>query len=154
MCMNREQIISALNEEIASLTSARDLLSTASPVVTTANPVAARGRGRPKGSTNKAISPSPDNDASKARRPLSAEGKARIAEAQRKRWAVLKKANKAKPASTKQSSAAKKVVSHKETAPAAAKKITTTSRKSVPKKAPAKKSAPPAAPATTGSGTE
>lgn len=49
----------------------------------------ARGRGRPRGSSN-SPSPAPDKPASK--RQLSPEGRKRIAEAMKRRWAERKKA--------------------------------------------------------------
>lgn len=119
--MNRDEIVSALNEEIANLTAARDFLMGASPVVV-------RGRGRPKGSTNKAASVAPIDIAPKIGRTVSADGKARIAEAQRKRWAA-QKAKPAKKSSRKQSSSATNVTAQKKTGRVAAEKVGTTRRR-------------------------
>ena len=99
--MNTTEILSALDSEISRLTKIRDLLSSIeeSPrgrgrlpasletQITAAAAVAPkRGRGRPKGSTNKSTSFSPSTVPAK-RRKMSAAGRERIAAAQRARWA-------------------------------------------------------------------
>jgi len=56
-------------------------------------------RGRPGGSKNRAaaaVQPVPQPISRRKRRKISAEGRARIAEAQRKRWAAQKAADKKK----------------------------------------------------------
>lgn len=82
--MQTEQILAAIDAEIAKLQEAKQLLSGASASV----PQKAR-RGRPKGSK---IAPVKDQGTRK--RALSVEGRAKIAEAQRKRHASRKKAAK------------------------------------------------------------
>jgi hypothetical protein len=78
-------VIEAIDKEIALLQSARELLSGTSEV-TSSQPK--RGRGRPKGSANaKSVAP-----AKVVKRTVSIEARARIAEAQRKRWAAVRKA--------------------------------------------------------------
>ena len=100
--MNTTEILSALDSEISHLTKVRDLLSSLgeSPqgrgklpasferrVISAAAEVSPkRGRGRPKGSTNKSTSISP-TEGSPKRRTMSAAGRERIAAAQRARWA-------------------------------------------------------------------
>ena len=82
-----EGILSTIDTEIAKLRQARALLAGVS--VASAEPDAPR-RGRPKGSKNAAkVAPV------KAKRTMSAEGKARIAAAQKKRWAAKKRSEKA-----------------------------------------------------------
>lgn len=79
--MNTNEIIAAIDAEIAKLQQARYLLSGYS------DPTSAsvkRGPGRPKKTT--VLQP--------AKRVLSPEAKARIAAAQKKRWAAAKKAAK------------------------------------------------------------
>jgi hypothetical protein len=78
--MSTEQIILQIDAEITKLQQARDFLLSASA------PIRA-GRGRPK--KNAALVNPVANK--KGRKPLSAEAKARIAAAQRQRWAKAKK---------------------------------------------------------------
>ena len=79
-------LITALNAEIDRLVQARDLL--AGPLH-----VAQRGPGRPKSAATK---PLPGNsDAAPKKRTMSAEGKLRIAAAQKKRWAKQRKSDSA-----------------------------------------------------------
>ena len=111
--MQVQELIAALDQEIARLRQARDL------IVGTEAP---KRRGRPKGSTNKTTSPAaaksvakpgrPSSEAngSQPKRQMSPEGKARIAAAQKARWAAQKAASgtarktrgagKSKPATT------------------------------------------------------
>jgi hypothetical protein len=78
--MNIPEILSELDAEIARLQHVRSLLSgSSSPATAT--------RGRPKGS----VSAAPKKT---AKRTLSPEARARIAAAQKKRWAKQKKAVK------------------------------------------------------------
>jgi hypothetical protein len=72
--MNTQDIISAIDAEIARLQSARSLVAGT-----------AKRRGRP---------PMSGTSATTTRRTMSAEGKKRIAEAQRKRWAAQKTGKK------------------------------------------------------------
>lgn len=82
--MDTAQIIATINAEIDRLNQARSLLSDAESIATASKP----GRGRPKGSKNS------EPVAAPKKRTMSAEGKAKIAEAQRKRHAAAKKASK------------------------------------------------------------
>ena len=166
--MNKTDILSALDEEISRLRQARDLLADVSlPMrnatlaeVTSAaasEPAAKRGPGRPKGSGSKAVtapakkkpgrpagtgsSKSASTEAKESmpkRRTMSAEGKARIAAAQRARWA---KQNG--EAATK--GAAGKKTASKAVASKAAKKsapVKSASTKTAPKAAKTVKKAP------------
>jgi hypothetical protein len=74
--MTTSEILTAIDAEIARLQSARSLL-----VGTTSG----KRRGRPRTS---------ESAAAPKRRTMSAEGRKRIAEAQRKRWAKQKAAKK------------------------------------------------------------
>jgi hypothetical protein len=82
--MNVTSLLSAIETEIARLKQARALLASDQPY---------KRRGRPPGSTNKnsVVSQAPTLVAPK-KRTMSAAGRKRIAEAQRKRWAAQKKA--------------------------------------------------------------
>ncbi len=115
--MNLPEVLRALDAQIAQLQQARQLLSdSASTPAPSIEP--AKRRGRPPAVT-KAVEATPAG-----KRTMSEEGKARIAAAQKKRWAKSKKAAKA---------AAAPVIAKKTSAPA--------------KKAPAKKAAAPVKPA-------
>jgi hypothetical protein len=81
--VNTEEIVATIDAEIARLQEVRAVLS---------GTVTSKRRGRPPGWPKKAA---PAKAASK-KRVISAEGRAKIAEAQRKRWAKAKRA-KAKP---------------------------------------------------------
>ena len=159
--MNTNELVAALDAEIARLTHIRNLLEEGSGGSSTgasghapsAKPSEAKRRGRPKGSTNKAISFNPEEFAPK-RRIMSAAGKERIAAAQRARWAKQKKTVSAKKSGpTAAKGAAKKTLgtkpaAKKTTAPAkkaAAKPLPTSAAQT--KAAPAKKSARKAKPA-------
>jgi hypothetical protein len=83
--MEVSRIIAELDAQIAKLQQARALLAGTSAPVTRA------GRGRPKGSKNAAavtaaVAPS-------KKRKLSPEGRKRIADAMKKRWADRRKQN-------------------------------------------------------------
>ncbi|MBB5060102.1 hypothetical protein HDF16_004838 [Granulicella aggregans] len=95
----------AIDKQITRLQQARTLLSSATPdtpaVAATRKPSGKR-RGRPKGSINKKSEATASTPAKKVRAIISGEGKARIAAAQKARWAVLKNSNNvAKPAAKK-----------------------------------------------------
>lgn len=80
--MEVSRIISEIDAQISKLQQARALLAG------TATPAARTGPGRPKGSKKAApASPAP------RKRKLSAEGRKRIADAMKKRWAERRKQN-------------------------------------------------------------
>ncbi len=83
------KILEAIDAEIAKLEEVRALLASSPDVGAAIEQQAAR-RGRPKGSSKKAAAPAKKS----AKRVLSAEGKARIAAAQKARWAAKKRAAK------------------------------------------------------------
>ncbi len=94
--MEVSQIISEIDSQISKLQQARALLSETgtSPVA----PVKRAGRGRPKGSKNSVKSAAvavkssaPAGAKAKAKRKLSPEGRKRIAEALKQRWAERRK---------------------------------------------------------------
>ena len=82
--MNQSEMIQSLRVEIAKLQRALDAL-----LDEPSTPEPARRPGRPSGSGNRATSFNPEEFAPK-KRTKSAEGKARIAAAQKKRWAAQK----------------------------------------------------------------
>ncbi len=121
--MDVSAIVKAIDDRIATLRQAKDLLSATAIPATEKRAQAAVAAIRP-GKTGK-TAPATESTGS-GRKPMSEEGRARIAAAQKKRWA-LKHAG---------ATAAKKAV------PAAAAKKSAPAKKSVAKKAvPAKKSA-------------
>ena len=79
--MNIPQIVSEIDTEIARLKSIRSLLSGSY------SPTPTRGRGRPKGS----VSATPKKT---TKRKLTPDARARIAAAQKKRWADQRKTAK------------------------------------------------------------
>ena len=87
-------MIQGLRAEINKLQRVLDLL-----LEQTTEPEPVRRPGRPKGSANKAISFNPEEFAPK-KRTISAEGKARIAAAQKKRWAAQKATPAKRPSKT------------------------------------------------------
>ncbi|MBB5060992.1 hypothetical protein HDF16_005728 [Granulicella aggregans] len=102
--MNTSEIIEAIDQEILKLQQARALLADV-PAIQATKPVAAKPatgkrRGRPKGSVNKKAEVVAPAAVKPAKRTLSAEGKGRIAAAQKARWAAQKKAA-AKPVAKK-----------------------------------------------------
>jgi hypothetical protein len=93
--MNTTSILAQIDEQIAKLQQAKALL--------TVTEVKAKA-GRPKGSkATRTVTP----ELRKTRRRLSPEGKARIAAAQKARWASLKKAAVVKKAPAKKQTIAK-----------------------------------------------
>jgi len=80
--MKTTEILSLLDAEIAKLQQARALLAGASADAVTRKP------GRPKSTAAPAV------PAKKKKHKLSPEGRARIAEAVKRRWAAAKKAGK------------------------------------------------------------
>ena len=102
--MQTEQILAAIDKQIAEWQQARELIA-GTPAVEPA----VKRRGRPKGSSNKTAS----SPMKTPKRGMSAEGKARIAAAQKARWAAQKKAAKSaarkrspKPKAAKKTTAA------------------------------------------------
>jgi hypothetical protein len=82
-----EEILAGIDQEIARLQHARNLLAGDQP-----------RRGRPRGSTSKKAAKAVKvaKPAARKKRKLSAEGRKRIADAMRKRWAERKKATAGK----------------------------------------------------------
>ncbi len=97
------EILEAIDVEIAKLQQVRAMLAGGTDVVATVESLTKR-RGRPKGSVNKTAAPAKTS----TKRVLSVEGRARIAAAQKARWAAKKTANKraARKASVTQAEAA------------------------------------------------
>ena len=93
--MEVSRIISEIDSQISKLQQARALLSetTTAPVA----PVKRAGRGRPKGSKNSVkkaaavTTPAPAVAKAKGERKISPEGRKRIADAMKKRWAERRK---------------------------------------------------------------
>jgi hypothetical protein len=79
------RIIAEIDAQISKLQQARNLLAG------TTTPVVRSGRGRPKGSKKTVAAAAPSAPASK--RKLSPEGRKRIADAMKKRWAERRKQN-------------------------------------------------------------
>ena len=84
--MALSEILASIDREIGQLQQARALLSGA------AEPAAKKKAGRPKKSATKAA-PAAGKPAKEKKRNLSPEGRKRIAEAVKRRWAVQKKAD-------------------------------------------------------------
>ena len=84
--MEVSRIIAEIDAQISKLQQARELLAGASA------PAARSGRGRPKGSKNSAAA-APAATTSTRKRKLSPEGRKRIADAMKKRWAERRKQN-------------------------------------------------------------
>ena len=80
--MEVSRIIAEIDAQISKLQQARALLAG-----TTASSAPRAGRGRPKGSKNASTATTP------RKRKLSPEGRKRIADAMRKRWAERRKQN-------------------------------------------------------------
>ena len=81
--MEVSRIIAEIDLQIAKLQQARELLSGTQPV--------RAGRGRPKGSKNVASIAPAGPEPAKRKRKLSPEGRKRIADAMKKRWAERRK---------------------------------------------------------------
>ena len=86
--MPTDHIVSLIDQEIARLQRAR---ATLAGLGSTSNALTKRP-GRPKGPTNKTAETSAPASNKPAKRMMTAEGKARIAAAQKKRWAAQKQA--------------------------------------------------------------
>ncbi len=86
--MEVSAIIAGIDAQISKLTEARRILESVSAPVATAK----AGRGRPKGSKNAPAAAAPAAAAPVARkRKLSPEGRKRIADAMKRRWAERRK---------------------------------------------------------------
>ncbi len=83
------EILEAIDAEIAKLQQVRALLAGSPDAISKIETITKR-RGRPRGSATKA----PASAKKPAKRTLSAEGKAKIAAAQKARWAAQKTAIK------------------------------------------------------------
>lgn len=144
--MNRDAIVAALDTEIARLQQAKALLSGAEAPTK-------RGPGRPAGITKSgaatSFNPADFAPAPRKGRTMSAEGRARIAAAQKARWAKAGKAgSNTAPATAKK--AAKKGLAKKT---AAKKSLAQKSlaKKAISRKVAAKKAVPQAESTTTSS---
>ena len=82
--MDVSAIISSIDAELSRLQQARALL---------AGPVPIKRRGRPKNSETKPAPPKPAKKVAK-KRTMSPEGRARVAAAQKARWAAVKSGTK------------------------------------------------------------
>jgi hypothetical protein len=102
--MDVRKIVAEIDAKIASLQQARTVLMELDESAVTLKP----RRGRPKGSTNVAkAAPVKVAKAAPRKRNLSPEGRKRIADAMKRRWAERRKALK-KDAAPKKEAAAKK----------------------------------------------
>lgn len=110
--METNNILLAIDQEILKLQQVRALLVTSE----TSGPII-KDPGRPKGSINKKAEPTIPKT---LKRTMSIEGKARIAAAQKKRWAAVKRASKR----TKSAAVASKQIAKPAAKPAKAKKVT------------------------------
>jgi len=81
------RIIAEIDAQILKLQQARALLAG------TTTSAGRTGRGRPKGSKNTASAASATSTKTTRKRKLSAEGRKRIADAMKKRWAERRKQN-------------------------------------------------------------
>ena len=84
--MEVSRIVAEIDAQILKLQQARALLAGA------ADPVVRTGRGRPKGSKNGGVSVTAISTGTRKRK-LSPEGRKRIADAMKKRWAERRKQN-------------------------------------------------------------
>ena len=85
--MEVNRIIAEIDAQILKLQQARALLAG------TTTSAGRTGRGRPKGSKNTASAASATSTKTTPKRKLSAEGRKRIADAMKKRWAERRKQN-------------------------------------------------------------
>ena len=95
--MNTSGIIDVIDQEIYKLQQVRALLDEP-PAIHPTKPTTGKRRGRPKGSINKKAEVAAPVATNMTKRTMSAEGKAKIAAAQKARWAAQKKT--IRPAST------------------------------------------------------
>ena len=101
--MNLDRILSEIDLEISRLQQVKQLLSENS----TANPAVRRGPGRPPSALTKAVFKPASAETSPKPRGMSAAGRARIAAAQKARWAKSKKAAKKSTAAAPKKAAVK-----------------------------------------------
>ncbi len=96
--MNIDEILQAIDKQITQLQQARALLTGSMNTQSTA-----KRRGRPAGSANKPTPTIAPATKKSTARSMSADGRARIAAAQKARWAAKKKMSKTpKPVALKQ----------------------------------------------------
>lgn len=112
--MNLDRVLSEIDLEISRLQQAKQLLSENAG----GSPVLKRKPGRPPAGTAKTATRSTTAAASPQKRTMSDEGRARIAAAQKARWAKTKKAAKTAAATAKTKSAGKKASAKKPGRPA------------------------------------
>ena len=91
-----KEILEVIDQEIAKLQQVRSILTTRTDVLTS-NAASAKRRGRPMGSVDKTVPVIKKS----TKRTLSTQGKARIAEAQKARWAARRLATEAATAASK-----------------------------------------------------
>ena len=91
-----KEILEVIDQEIAKLQQVRSILTTRTDVLTS-NAAPAKRRGRPMGSVDKTVPVIKKS----TKRTLSTQGKARIAEAQKARWAARRLATEAATAASK-----------------------------------------------------
>lgn len=115
--MKQNEIIQSLRDEIAKLQQVIDLLLDGASVAEEV-----RRPGRPKGSGTRAAGVNPEESAPK-KRIMSVEGKARIAAAQKKRWAAQKSLAPARSARSTRGEAAATKRTRKTGAPKSAGKV-------------------------------
>ena len=117
--MNTSDILAAIDQQVTQLQQARALLAGNQSM----GAPASKRRGRPKSSPNAAPVADTSSAAKSSKRTMSPEGRAKIAAAQKARWAAKKTAGNPSKAVTKKSSAkpnaAKKQTSPKKEAAAA-----------------------------------
>jgi hypothetical protein len=94
--MQTNKILEAIDQQISQLQQARALLTNQASQLQTG-----KRRGRPKSSDSKTAKANAPAAVKTAKRTMSAEGRARIAAAQKARWAAKKKATKSAPATVR-----------------------------------------------------
>ncbi len=98
--MNINDILEAIDQQITQLQQARALLAGNE----SSDAPTGKRRGRPKGSANQTIKASAPVAAKSGKRTMSPEGRARIAAAQKARWAAKGTPGKPSKAAAKKSS--------------------------------------------------
>ena len=110
-CMDFSSILSAIDEKIATLQQAKSLLSSTAVPATERLAKEAAAKISPKATKQPA-----KKTGKPGRKPMSEEGRARIAEAQKKRWAAKNTASTTGPKAAKKVAAASKKAGAKKTA--------------------------------------